>query len=68
MTIKRKHNLSLRYKNNGTEITVLFTDEYCSFYTPNDPEPIFGIGREIVDILAHQWPDGTEGCHGEGAD
>ena len=57
MTIKRNHRPSMHYNHNETGITVLFTDEYCSFYMPNDPEPIFGIRREIVETLAHQWPD-----------
>ena len=61
-TIKQNHNPSMHYIHNGTEIAVLFTDEYCSFYLPYNPEPIFAIKREIVERLAHQWLDGTEVC------
>lgn len=62
MTIKRNDNLSLRYDYNGTNIDVYFTDEYCSFYMPEELEPVFRIRKEIIDLLANQWPDSTEEC------
>ena len=55
MTIKRNDNHSLQYDYNGTNIDVYFTDDYCSFYMPEELEPVFRIRKEIIDLLANQW-------------